>query len=111
MLVALLAGFLVWATLSFIERNQDSEMGAWQSITLVLVPALLSVVITFALALIDLVVIAPFIGLLLYIVAPLLMLRLQYEYSWGRSFAYAGIVVFYALCVEVLLGIGFAQIS
>ncbi|MEM6486478.1 MAG: hypothetical protein AAF662_16030 [Pseudomonadota bacterium] len=111
MLIALLAGFFVWATIGLLERKRDSEMDGWQSFVLVLVPALLGFVLSVGLAFLGLAPFAPLLGLLLYFAVPLLMLRYQLEYPWGRSCAYAGIVVFYALVAEFVVVWGFAQVS
>lgn len=105
MLQALLASGVVFGFLKFLERGRDRGLDGFTALTFVLVPALLIFLVSIGTGIAGVNQQFLFVLWLLYLVVPTLMLRLQFEFSWGRSAGYGLLVFLVAVSVDILFAV------
>jgi len=111
MLQAAIAGLIVFLIIKFLEKGEDRGIDGWVSFVFVLIPALLTFLLSIAVGLLGLPQWLILIAALLYLIIPALMLRFQFDLPWGLSSAYGGVVFFSALVVDIGFSYGLAAIS
>lgn len=102
MITAGIAAIIVWSSISLLERKNDNPLDGWTAFILVLVPALITWLVTLIVSVFDLPQWIITVAALSYIAIPMLILKSGFEMSTKKAIGYSCICLFSVIVVETL---------